>query len=203
MTSIGESSFAYCSGLTSIIIGKGIETIGSRAFASCESLEDVYCHAEKVPSTETDAFDGSFISYATLHVPENSINQYRRREPWSGFETFTGILDDEYNDGDKCEKPVITILANGKVKVECATEGATCVTNITASNAEPLTDEEISLNTPLTVYTVTSYATKEGYDDSEVATATFRFEKTEGDINGDGMLNITDVIHLVNMLLGQ
>lgn len=203
VSSIGGQAFAECSGLTSITIGRGIETIDRYAFAYCESLEDVYCYAEKVPSTETDAFDGSYISYATLHVPENSINQYRRREPWSGFEIITGILDDEYNDGDRCEKPIITILANGKVKVECATEGATCVTNITASNAEPLSDGEISLNTPLIVYTVTSYATKEGYDDSEVATATFRYEKTEGDMNGDGMLNITDVIHLVNMILGQ
>jgi len=203
VTSIGESTFAYGSGITSIIIGKGIETIGSRAFASCESLEDVYCHAEKVPSAETNAFDGSYISYATLHVPENSINQYRRREPWSGFETIKGIIDEEeFDDGNKCAKPVITILANGKIKVESATEGATCVTNITASNAEPLTDEEISL-TPLIVYTVTSYATKEGYDDSEVTTATFRYEKTEGDMNGDGMLNITDVIHLVNMILSK
>lgn len=202
--SIGDQAFVDCSGLTTIVLGRNIENIGSYAFAGCESLEDVYCHAEKVPSTETNAFVNSYISYATLHVPENSINQYRRREPWSGFETFTGILDEEeIDDGNKCAKPVITLLANGKIKVESSTEGATCVTNITASNAEPLTDSVISLNTPLTVYTVTSYATKEGYNDSEVATATFRYEKAEGDMNGDGMLNITDVIHLVNMILGQ
>ena len=203
VTSIEDMAFYRCSGLTSIIIGRGIETIGSSAFASCESLEDVYCHAEKVPSAEINAFDNSYISYATLHVPENSVNQYRRREPWSGFETITGILEEEYNDDNKCEKPVITLLANGKIKVESATEGATCVTNITASNAEPLSDGEISLNTPLIVYTVTSYATKEGYDDSEVASATFRYEKAEGDMNGDGTMNIADVIHLVNMILGQ
>ena len=103
----------------------------------------------------------------------------------------------------QCAKPAITFLANGKIKVESATEGATCITNITASNAEPLTDGEISLNNPLTVYTVTAYATKEGYDDSEVATATFRYEKAEGDMNGDGQVNISDVVKLVNMILGQ
>ena len=157
-----------------------------------------------MPSTETNAFFYSYISYATLHVPENSINQYRRREPWSGFETFTKILDEEeFDDDNKCAKPVITLLANGKIKVESATEGAICKTTITASNAEPLTDGEISLSTPLTVYTVTAYATAEGYGDSEVATATFRYEKAEGDINGDGNLNISDVVQLVNMILGQ
>ena len=102
-----------------------------------------------------------------------------------------------------CVKPTITLLPNGKVKVESATEGATCVTNITATNAEPLTDGEISLSTPPTIYTVTAYATAEGYDDSEVATATFQYEKAEGDINSDGNLNISDVVQLVNMILGQ
>ena len=203
VASIGEHAFYYCSGLTSIIIGRSIETIGSYAFAGCERLEDVYCHAEKVPSAETNAFDNSYISYATLHVPENSINQYRRREPWSGFETITGILEEEYNDGDRCEKPVITLLANGKIKVESATEGATCVTNISASTANPLTDGEISLSTPLIVYTVTAYATAEGYDDSEVATATFRFEGNKGDVDGDGKIDISDLTQLVNIILGQ
>ena len=103
----------------------------------------------------------------------------------------------------KCAKPTITLLPNGKVKVESATEGATCVTNITATNAEPITDGEISLSKPLVVYTITSYATKEGYDDSEVATSTFRYEKKEGDINDDGNLNISDVVQLVNMILGN
>ena len=100
-----------------------------------------------------------------------------------------------------CAKPTITLLPNGKVKVESATEGATCVTNITATNAEPITNGEISLSKPLVVYTITSYATKEGYDDSEVATSTFRYEKKEGDINDDGNLNISDVVQLVNMIL--
>ena len=59
------------------------------------------------------------------------------------------------------------------------------------------------MNTPLIVYTVTSYATAEGYEDSEVATSTFRWEKTEGDMNGDGMVNIIDVVKLVNMILGN
>ena len=119
------------------------------------------------------------------------------------WKEFKNIVEMENGIPMKCEKPTITFLANGKVKVECATEGATCVTNITASNAEPLTDGEISLNTPLTVYTVTAYATAEGYEDSEVATATFRYEKTEGDMNGDGVVNISDVVKLVNMILGN
>ena len=201
VNSIGNYAFYGCSKLFSVSIGKGTKSVGARAFANCPEIKEVYCYANDVPTISNDTFENSYyIKFATLYVPESSVDLYKA-SAWSQFGNIVGITGG--NEGERCEKPVITLLANGKIKVESATEGATCVTNITASNAEPLSDEEISLNTPLIVYTVSSYATKEGYDDSEVATATFRYEKAEGDMNGDGMLNITDVIHLVNMILGQ
>ena len=110
------------------------------------------------------------------------------------------LIMEDFNLQKKCETPTITLIGNGKIKVECATKDATCVTNITASNAEPLTSGEISLH-PLTIYTVTAYATADGYADSDTATATFRWEKKEGDMNGDGTINIADVIQLVNIIL--
>ena len=201
VTSIGNNAFQDCSKLSSISIGKGIISVGAKAFANCPEIKEVYCYAKDVPTINDDTFEDSYyIKWATLYVPESSVELYKA-SAWSQFGNIVGVTGG--NEGERCEKPVITLLANGKIRVVSATEGATCVTNITASNAEPLSNGEISLNTPLIVYTVTSYATKEGYDDSEVATATFRYEKTEGDMNGDGMLNITDVIHLVNMILGQ
>ena len=201
VTSIGNEAFYECSDITSVTIGSNINSVGSKAFANCPEIKEVYCYAKDVPTISNDTFENSYyIKFATLYVPESSVDLYKA-SAWSQFGNIVGITGG--NEGERCEKPVITLLANGKIKVESATEGATCVTNITASNAEPLSDGEISLNTPLIVYTVTSYATKEGYNDSEVATATFRYEKAEGDMNGDGLLNITDVIHLVNMILGQ
>ena len=201
VTSIGNNAFQGCSVLSSVSIGKEIKSVGAKAFANCPEIKEVYCYAKEIPAISNDTFENSYyIKWATLYVPESSVDLYKA-SAWSQFGNIVGITGG--NEGERCEKPVITLLANGKIKVESATEGATCVTNITASNAEPLADGEISLNTPLTVYTVTSYATKEGYNDSEVATATFRYEKSEGDMNGDGILNITDVIHLVNMILGQ
>lgn len=224
VTTIGSSAFSGCTGLTSIIIpnsvrvigsnaffkntwlesvtiGSGVKTIGYGAFASCVNLTDVYCMATQVPSTDNSAFKDSYIEDVTLHVPQNSVPLYQTQTPWSQFGTFVEIPED--NNENKCAKPVINLLANGKIMVESATEGATCVTNITASNIEPLKDGEISLSTPLVVYTITSYATKEGYGDSEVATSTFRYEKKDGDMNGDGDLNIGDVVQLVNMILGN
>lgn len=56
------------------------------AFSKCIELTDVICYSTNVPSTmATDAFDGSLVEYATLYVPESSLNDYKNTLPWSGF----------------------------------------------------------------------------------------------------------------------
>ena len=93
VTSIGEYAFAYCSGLTSITIGSGIKYIYNQAFANCPELTDVYCYAENVPSTNVDAFEGSYIEYATLHVPKGCIGAYKDVKPWKNFKSIVEIVD--------------------------------------------------------------------------------------------------------------
>ena len=85
VTSIGRSAFSYCSSLTAINIPKGVTSIGYSAFYCCSSLTDVYCYAESVPSTATNAFDDSDPEYATLHVLASAINDYKTTAPWSSF----------------------------------------------------------------------------------------------------------------------
>ena len=85
VTSIGYWAFSGCSGLTSVTIGNSVERIGSGAFRDCLELLDVYCYAEKVPSTESNAFDGSYPEYITLHVPDASFDSFRATGPWSCF----------------------------------------------------------------------------------------------------------------------
>ena len=103
----------------------------------------------------------------------------------------------------QCATPTITLTENGKVKVECATEDATCVTNIVASSANPDADGEFNLNAPLTEFTITAYATATGYRDSDVATSTLHWERAEDDVNRDGTVDISDVVLLINKILGS
>ena len=95
VTSIGSRAFADCSGLTSVSIGNSVESIGEEAFSDCLVLHDVYCYAEKVPSTSNDAFDGSCPEYATLHVPAASVKNYKASEPWSGFDKIVALTPEE------------------------------------------------------------------------------------------------------------
>ena len=84
---IDDSAFSGCSSLTTITIPKNSQLtgVGRQVFNNCSSLTNVYCFAERVPTTETDAFDNSNIVNATLHVPASVLNAYKTTAPWSSF----------------------------------------------------------------------------------------------------------------------
>ena len=77
------------------MLPKNLKYIYSEAFANCAELLDVYCYAEKVPSTESDAFEGSYPEYATLHVPANALEAYKSTAPWNSFGTIVSLTDEE------------------------------------------------------------------------------------------------------------
>lgn len=93
---IGQLAFSECTGLTSVIIGKGIKVIYNCAFAYCPEITDFYCYAEQVPAISSQTFMGSYIEYATLHVPEKLVNAYKAIEPWSSFKNIEKIIMPEY-----------------------------------------------------------------------------------------------------------
>ena len=95
LTSIGESAFRGCRSLTAITLPKSVDYILDNAFSNCPELTDVYCYAEEVPSTKSNAFDGSYPKYATLHVPASAINSYKDTAPWSSFGTIVCLTDED------------------------------------------------------------------------------------------------------------
>lgn len=88
------------------------------------------------------------------------------------------------NTKDKCANPTIK-YENGKLYMECATDGVTYVTNIGVADAKQYYDATIQLSA---TYNISVYATKEGYDNSETVTATLCWidavPKTEGITDG-------------------
>ena len=165
VTSIGSQAFQDCSSLTDITLPKSVSRIYSNAFAGCYELTDVYCYAETVPGTDANAFNGSYIEYATLHVPAGAINSYKATAPWSRFGTIKTI---ENVTLEKCATPVISYI-DGEIVLTCSTEGAEIKTNVTTENGNEFTGTRFEF---IPTHTFTAYATKEKYEDSDEVTLT-------------------------------
>ena len=130
VTSIGERAFDDCSSLSIIKLGSNVSNISYKAFSNCQELTDFFCYTENLPTTKSDAFSGSHIEYATLHVPVNLIDSYKMESPWSDFKDIVA-LNDETGITQVSAKAVL-IQSNGNI---LSVSGAEHGTDITVYNA--------------------------------------------------------------------
>ena len=179
-------AFYGCSNLTSITIPNSVTRIGYEAFSNCSNLTDVYCLATNVPATKSDAFNGSYPEYMTLHVPAEAINSYKTTEPWSSFGNIV-TLDGDIVETPKCDNPVIK-YNNGEIEIECETADAEFVTAVTNN----YTGNYYSNNFALTAtYNISVYATATGYDNSDTVNATLCWIECDcNDNNNNNIINI-------------
>lgn len=112
-------------------------------------------------------------------MPAASVNLYKAVEPWKSFKRIVGVEPET----PKCEIPTIS-YENGKLKFGCATERAEYVYEITDPDVKKGFASEVQLSA---TYTITVYATKLGYDNSDTATATLCWLDAEP--NTVGMTN--------------
>ena len=146
----------------------------------------MYCYAEEVPSTEADAFDGSYPEYVTLYVPANALNAYKSTAPWNSFGTI--VVHEDEQPLEKCATPTISYL-DGKVIFDCDTEEAIIKSNFKDNNASDYSKSEVSF---VPTYTITAYATKEHYEDSDEVSLTLCWIPCteEHESEEDGILTI-------------
>ena len=92
VTSIGDSAFSGCSGLTSITIGNSVITIGESAFYSCDGLTSITI-PNSVTTIEYGAFSGcSGLTSITIGNSVTSIRSY-------AFNGCTSLKDLRIEDG--------------------------------------------------------------------------------------------------------
>lgn len=92
-------------------------------------MTDVYCYADKIPSTDVSAFSGINLVDVTLHVPESALNDYKTTAPWSNFVTIVALTDEEYNG--------LSTISDIKLNIQGCTDGI--ISFMGASSAIPVT----------------------------------------------------------------
>lgn len=131
VTEIGNNIFEK-SGLVSVIIPNTVTRIGDYAFRECYTLSNVFCYSESVPTTSSNAFEGTNKEGVTLHVPESALEQYKATAPWSEFGTIVGLMS---------SSPII-FFADANVK-------ALCVANWDTDKDGELSEDEAAAVTDL------------------------------------------------------
>jgi hypothetical protein len=198
---IKDNAFNRFSNIKTIDIASTVTSIGAKAFSGTNKLTDVTCRAINVPEMDRTAFENSYPNYATLHVPAVSQTAYKETAPWSEFKEVVAIKPDLPVDAEQCATPTIS-YKNGKLSFASATEGVEYLYQITDNDIKSGAGAEVSLDA---TYHISVYATKEGYKDSETATATLCWIDQKPATEGitDGIANIPAKALLIKNNGGQ
>lgn len=84
---LSEMSFENCKDLRSIIFSSRLINVSDNAFANCQALDTVICHASIPPILQNNAFYN--IKSAILKVPEDAVEFYQYSQ-WAQF--FDAII---------------------------------------------------------------------------------------------------------------
>ncbi|MBO4754156.1 MAG: leucine-rich repeat domain-containing protein [Bacteroidales bacterium] len=190
VTEIRIDAFRGCSNLSTITLGGAISMLWYDSFSYCPNLTDVYCHAVSVPSASNATFTGSYVDYATLHVPACAIADYQTTYPWATFRSIVALDEDT----PKCVMPTIS-YQNGELTFSSETEGVEFVSEITDTDIRNYYEEKVSL---AVTYNISVYAMKAGYENSDIAYATLCWieaePKTEGIEDGIAQIPVRPVM---------
>ncbi len=91
VTSIGNSAFSYCTGLTSVTIPNSVTSIGNSAFGSCSAMTRLESRAEVPPICSTNALGDINKQTCELFVPIKSLDAYKAADQWKEFVFITGV----------------------------------------------------------------------------------------------------------------
>lgn len=170
VASLGMGCFSDCSSLTSIELPSSLGALGENCFYDCSSLIEIKCFAEKVPST-SGTFDGLSTSTCLLSVPKQSLDAYKADAEWGQFRYIYALDESETGTGsEKCEKPEIS-FANGALDFKSSTPGAEYHYTIADDDIKTDAYDDDGHVELAAAYDITAYATADGYQPSDRATA--------------------------------
>ena len=187
------------------VSNKGIKSL--KGIEHFTALKKLYCQQNQISRSAMDELidclptANSGELYAIFN--ENEGNMMTPMQVASAKEKnwipyyYDGSYWQEYaGEKEKCATPVI-VNVDGKLMLTCETEDVEYACNLGFKN-----DGNI-LSLPKTV-TISIYATKEGYEPSDVLTKEIDLKVLLGiigDVNNDGIVNGTDIQEVINIIV--
>ncbi|MBR6892964.1 MAG: leucine-rich repeat domain-containing protein [Bacteroidaceae bacterium] len=223
---IGRSTFEDCSSLKNVIFHEGLQeilgiafkncktidklilpntltSIGTEAFVGCTGITKVYSKITEPFDIAESTFAGIAYLNSVLYVPIGTKSLYQERTGWKDFASIVETDDFDVTPDipvkPQCATPTIA-FKEGKFVFNCETEGVTYIYSFKSTSSNMGDGNNVSL--PST-YTVTVYAKKDGYLNSETVTKEIDVRGLMGDMNEDGSLSVTDVTILIDKILKQ
>lgn len=150
--------------IETLILGENLSDYTDISFSSI--IKDIYVKRTAPASYTYSPFNSKTYLDATLYVPQGCVDVYKNAEGWKSFWNIKEASGSA--EIPKCSKPIIH-YSNGKIVFSSSTEGTTFISSITDTDITSYISDEIQLEV---TYNINVYATKTGYDNSDVATAT-------------------------------
>jgi hypothetical protein len=121
VVTIGYYAFFNCSGLTSVTIPNSVTSIGDYAFNACNSLASIHLLGETPPTVGSDNFTNKQYINMIVYVPKGTLATYQAADTWKDFwdiQEFdpTGI-EDVADDAPAFE------ITTGGIQLTAAAEG--------------------------------------------------------------------------------
>ena len=200
VTSFGNYALGSCKGLTSIEIPSGVTSIGDYAFSGCSGLTSITSYITDVFKTGRNAFSG--CDNATLYVPKGLVGAYQSTADWNSIEKIE-------------EMPGIALVMScnnkGKVMINGGVQFTNDVSEVSVYDGVDntfvfLSNDNCQLKQVLidgldvTLSVENNQLTTKVHEGSKMMVI---FDKMSYDVNGDGTVDISDVVKLVNFILGQ
>ena len=137
----------------------------------------VYCITPPTIPDVWSSFNRSTLT-GNLYVPKGTYSAYYIAFGWGDF-SHIYEMDNDDNE-KKCARPTIS-YSYGKLSFNCETDGVTYKSTITDTDISSYNSSEVQL---CVTYIINVHAVKQGYEDSDVASATLCWidvdPKTEG-----------------------
>lgn len=185
LESIGDYAFGYCSTLESIVLPSTVKSIGYNSFSSCSSLKNITLN-EGLENIGSSAFYGTAIE--SIEIP-------------------TTIKEINYGVFSNCANLKSVTLHEGLIDIYYgAFHSNPNLTEILIPSTVNYIDE-YSFDNDMIIYGYEgSYAqiyVEEHYYSQDLNHTFVAIERTIGDINGDGIVTVTDATELQKYLAGM